>query len=99
MRIKLPPEWAGRRLNACVPGGDPFVVAFDAQAEAVVTAEQGAYLHTLHGLRAVIMEGTEADDAAALSRETGAPPSSPEEPAADVLTPAKAKARRRGPEE
>ncbi len=92
MRIQLPPEWAGKHLAACVIGGDPFRVAFDDQAQAVVTPEQGAHLQAHSGL--VITVLPEDDAEAPLTSEPVADPTpSPEVPPAEVLTPAKLKAK------
>ena len=48
--IQAPLAWANRSLSACEVGGDPFVVAFDAQAQATVTARQAAHLVAFPGL-------------------------------------------------
>ena len=48
--IQAPLAWANRSLSACEVGGDPFVVAFDAQAQATVTARQAAHLVGFPGL-------------------------------------------------
>jgi len=50
MRLQAPWEWAGRTLAACELGGDPFVVAFDAQAQAEVSPRQADHLLRYSGL-------------------------------------------------
>jgi len=97
MRIQLPLEWAGKTLNACVVGGDPFRVAFDDQAQAVVTLEQGEHLQAYSGLAVTVLAASAEGDEAALTSETILPPAADLDPqAADVLTPAKLKAKTDG---
>jgi hypothetical protein len=58
--LQAPPAWAGRTLGACVVGGDPFWVAFDAQAQASVTPAQAAHLQQHAGFPLTILRATEA---------------------------------------
>lgn len=97
MRIQLPPEWAGKTLNACVMGGDPFRVAFDDQAQAVVTREQGEHLQAHSGLTiGLVPESADEAETPLTSEPVGVPASEPDVPAAEVLTPAKLKAKTAG---
>jgi hypothetical protein len=47
VRIQAPPAWANRQVFACETEGDPFVVAFDAQAQAMCTPAQARHLETV----------------------------------------------------
>ena len=57
--LQAPLAWANRSLSACEVGGDPFVVAFDAQAQATVTASQAAHLVGFPGLALHIVPETQ----------------------------------------
>lgn len=100
MRIQCPSDWAGKTLNACLPGGDPFRVAFDGDACANVTPEQAAHLEAKSGLRIARLPDGEGGANAPLSSEIVVPPASASDPApAEILTPAKVKAKASGKKE
>lgn len=61
MRLQAPMTWAGQTLTACECEGDPFRVAFDAQAQAEVSPSQADHLLRYSGISFTVMpEGAES---------------------------------------